>query len=222
MIENRRITLTFDNGPTAGITTKVLDVLARHDVRSTFFTIGRKLLDPNNSKLLPLIKGAGHWIGNHTWSHSVPFGENTDSAFAIAEIERAQELLGPYTEATKLFRPYGKLGKLGPHVFSRASLRHLKDNGFTTTTWTTVPGDMFHPDWDKDFETRFPPRAWSVVVLHDVENSCLSHLSDFISRLKDSGYAFQQELPEEVIVTRDGRFINIDRSLIADGVLSDD
>ncbi|MGD9920579.1 MAG: polysaccharide deacetylase family protein, partial [Pseudorhodoplanes sp.] len=186
-------------------------------VLSTFFMIGRKLEDEKNAALLPAIKAAGHRIGNHTLTHSVPFGDKPSAEFAIEEIERTQELLGDFAETDKLFRPYGKLGRLGPHVFSRASLKHLRDNNYTAVTWTTIPGDMFNADWDRDFEQRFLPQPWSVVVLHDVENSCLPHLSDFISKMKDDRYTFTQELPEEIVVTRAGRFVNID-GLVADGV----
>src|SRR6266404_6320197 len=82
-------TLSFDNGPTPGITEGVLEVLARYGLLSTFFVIGQRLEAPRNAALLQAISAAGHWIGNHTWSHSVAFGDRPDAACAREEIDRA-------------------------------------------------------------------------------------------------------------------------------------
>jgi peptidoglycan-N-acetylglucosamine deacetylase len=102
-----RVTLSFDNGPTPGITEGVLEVLARHGLFSTFFVIGQRLEAPRNAALLQAISAAGHWIGNHTWSHSVAFGDRPDAAYAREEIDRAQALIGEFADQEKLFRPYG-------------------------------------------------------------------------------------------------------------------
>ena len=68
------ITLTFDNGPTPGITEPVLDVLSQHAVPATFFGIGRKLATADGQRLGRRIVAEGHQLGGHTWSHSVQFG----------------------------------------------------------------------------------------------------------------------------------------------------
>lgn len=215
-----RVTLTFDNGPTAGITERVLDVLAHHDIRSNFFMMGRQLESPKNAALLPAIRAAGHKIGNHTYSHTVPFGERVDADFARDEIDRAQRLLGAFASPEKFFRPYGKHGRLGRHVFSRNSLAYLRDEGYTTITWTAVPGDMFKQDWDLGFEARLAAQNWSVVVLHDIENACLAHLPDFIARLKDGGFELRQDFPESVVVTRAGSLVTANEDLVSDGLPS--
>ena len=54
-----------------------------------------------------------HWRGNHTWSHSVAFGNRPDAAYAREEIDRAQALIGEFADQEKLFRPYGNYGLLG-------------------------------------------------------------------------------------------------------------
>jgi peptidoglycan/xylan/chitin deacetylase (PgdA/CDA1 family) len=66
------LTLSFDNGPTPEVTPHVLDVLCRHRVKSTFFVIGQKVAQ--HHALAERAHAEGHWIGNHTWSHSLPFG----------------------------------------------------------------------------------------------------------------------------------------------------
>ena len=61
------LALTFDDGPNATWTPRLLDVLAQHDVRATFFLLGsRAAAQP---ELVRRIAAAGHTIGNHSWSH---------------------------------------------------------------------------------------------------------------------------------------------------------
>src|SRR5215831_18045234 len=62
------LTLTFDNGPTPA-TPVVLDLLARHGIRSTFFLTGKQLAIPGMRVHAERAVREGHWIGNHTYSH---------------------------------------------------------------------------------------------------------------------------------------------------------
>jgi len=89
----KKITLTFDNGPTPGVTDKVLDILAKRNVDATFMVVGQNLLDPSATALLDDVSAAGHWIGNHSLTHTVAFGERRDAA--PAGRPRALEALFP-------------------------------------------------------------------------------------------------------------------------------
>ena len=97
------LTLSFDNGPTAEVTRLVLDVLARRGVKSTFFVIGEKVALRENRALAERAHAEGHWIGNHTWSHSLPFGlMETDAA--KAEFDRTQNAIGALVHPHRFFR----------------------------------------------------------------------------------------------------------------------
>ena len=85
----RRVTLTFDNGPTPGVTERVLDILGEAGVLATFFVIGRKLDAPAAFTLMKQAHAAGHWIGNHTLSHTVALGDRLEPAYAVNEIDGA-------------------------------------------------------------------------------------------------------------------------------------
>jgi hypothetical protein len=76
------LTLTFDNGPEPETTPFVLDVLARRSLRTTFFVVGHKLSTLEGRRLARRAHEEGHWIGNHTWSHS------TTSPIIITGISR--------------------------------------------------------------------------------------------------------------------------------------
>ena len=88
------LTLSFDNGPEPDVTPHVLDTLASRGIKATFFVIGEKLLDPERRRLAARAHHEGHWIGNHTFTHSVPLGQQRDPDSAEHEIGRTQGLIG--------------------------------------------------------------------------------------------------------------------------------
>jgi peptidoglycan/xylan/chitin deacetylase (PgdA/CDA1 family) len=213
----KRVTLTFDNGPTPGVTEKVLDILDRAGLRATFFVIGRKLADPAAAKLMRQAHEAGHWIGNHTLTHSVAFGDRPDAAYAFAELEQTQALLGDCARPEKLFRPYGNSGLIGQHLFSAAAVARLLAGHYTTILWNCVPGDWKDPDgWLRTCLTQVDAQEWPVVVLHDIANGCLAHLPELLARLGDQGVRFEQTFPDSVVLTRDGAVANLNPAHIAD------
>jgi peptidoglycan/xylan/chitin deacetylase (PgdA/CDA1 family) len=69
------LTLTFDNGPHPDVTPEVLDCLAQRDIRTTFFVVGERLAQPGARRICERAHTEGHWIGNHTWTHSIPLAE---------------------------------------------------------------------------------------------------------------------------------------------------
>lgn len=107
---NRRsdqVCLTFDDGPDPEQTPRLLDVLARLEIKGTFFVIGE--LAERFPKIVRRIVDEGHALGNHTWSHPLAY-ELTTSAFAD-EVGRTQQLLAEVTGASvDHFRPpHGKI-----------------------------------------------------------------------------------------------------------------
>jgi peptidoglycan-N-acetylglucosamine deacetylase len=211
----RRVTLTFDNGPTPGVTERVLDTLARRGIGATFFVIGNKLADDAGVALMRAAHAAGHVIGNHTLTHTVAFGEERDAAVVVREITETQRRIGACAHPDKLFRPYGKSGRLGPHLLSRAALSLLVDECYCCVTWTSVPGDWYDPDgWPERGIEDVAAADWSVVVLHDVANASARKLGEFIARLDDLGVEYRQDFPESVILTRAGRQVSMSDALL--------
>jgi peptidoglycan/xylan/chitin deacetylase (PgdA/CDA1 family) len=213
----RRVTLTFDNGPTPGITERVLEALDNEGILGTFFVIGRNLADPVAASLARNAHSAGHWIGNHTFTHSVALGDRPDPDYAAYEIESAQRTISELSHPNKLFRPYGKSGLIGPHLLSRAAIAHLMTNRFQTVLWNNVPGDWKdQAGWVESCVAQVLENEWSVVVLHDVERGCLPRLPELLQRLNDLGVMYEQDFPESVILTRAGKTINILPTYVSD------
>jgi peptidoglycan-N-acetylglucosamine deacetylase len=180
----RRVTLTFDNGPTPAITEQVLEILDREGIRSTFFVIGQKLRSPAAVSLARDAHSAGHWIGNHTFTHSVALGDCPDADYAAREIGDTQDRIGDLSHPDKLFRPYGNSGLVGRHLLSRAAISYLLTHQFRTIIWNSVPGDWKDPEgWVERCLAQIEAQDWSVVVLHDIERGCLQRLPEFLQRL---------------------------------------
>ena len=123
--------LTYDDGPNDPYTQQLLDVLARHDIRATFFLIGRFVRQ--RPDIARAIRAAGHLVGNHTMTHPVllfqsPKRVRDELAGCNAAIEDA---LG---EEVRIFRP--------PHGASRPDvLRAARELGLTPVLWNAMGYD---------------------------------------------------------------------------------
>lgn len=156
--QERILYLTFDDGPTPGITEQVLDLLAAHQAQATFFLVGTNLRD--HRKLAQRTLAEGHRIGNHTWTHLD--GWKTPREPYQAEITQTQALLTRMDCTAKWFRPpYGKL-PLGLGRFLQAI-------GLRTAMWSGLGWD-----WDARYSPaqvlqhlKSATRSGAILVLHD-------------------------------------------------------
>lgn len=201
-----RITLTFDNGPHEAVTPAVLDVLARHDVRSTFFVLGKYLEQPKSREMLDRVAAQGHWIGNHTYSHTVPLGLSEDPRAPELEIGRTQTLIAPWVHPDRLFRPFGGGGRLGPHLLSEAAREYLMAERYTCVLWNAIPRDWADPEgWVDTALELCRSQAWSLMVLHDYDTGAMRHLDRFIMQLRREGFEFRQDFPPDCVPLRAGQ-----------------
>lgn len=208
-IHLKRVTLTFDNGPTPGVTEYVLEILSARRIQATFFVVGEKLARPGGWALAVRTHSAGHRIGNHSFTHSVPLGERPDAEYARREIEETQSLIGELAHADKLFRPMGGGGSIGPHLLSRAAVDLLRAGKYTCVLWSSVPGDWKDQDgWVDRCLSEIATRDWTVVAIHDVENGALPRLAELLDRLDSLGVELRQDFPEDVVVMRRGELVS--------------
>ncbi len=205
-----QVTLTFDNGPDPEATPLVLDCLARHDVKSTFFVLGQKVGTPAGLDLARRASREGHWIGNHTWSHAGRLGEGSREV-ALQEFERTEQALSWIDRSVQpvpLFRPRGGAGRLGRGLLHPAVVERLKLGGYTCVLWNSVPGDYRDPDgWMDRALADCRTREWSLVVLHDLPNGAMRHLDSFLRRLRDEGHRLTQEFPRDCTPIVGGKIV---------------
>ena len=198
------LTLSFDNGPTPDVTPFVLDVLARRHVKSTFFVIGEKVARPENRALAERAHAEGHWIGNHTWSHSLPFGLMTPEA-AKAEFDRTQDAIGSLLHPHRFFRPYGQGGNLDRRLLSRPVLDHLAQARASIVLWSALPRDWQDADgWVERALDQCAALPWSLMVLHDLPTGAMANLDRFIGMVADRGGRIRQAFPPDCLPMVDG------------------
>lgn len=201
----RRLTLSFDNGPTPGVTEAVLAELAQRGILATFFVVGRDLQREGRRDIVRKAKDAGHWIGNHTMTHSVQFGTSSDPGLPAAEITAAQDVLGDLAEDSRLFRPWGNGGILGPDVFSTAAIELMERDGYTCVLWNSVPRDWEDAaGWADRALADIRSQEWTVLVVHDIPGGAMDHLGAFLDSVIDEGVEIVQEFPDDCVPIRRG------------------
>jgi peptidoglycan/xylan/chitin deacetylase (PgdA/CDA1 family) len=200
-----RVTLTFDNGPTPGVTEGVLDHLGERDLRATFFVIGSKIADERSRVLAERAHRAGHWIGNHTFSHATPLGELRTTDDVDREIDETQALIGALAHPDLLFRPYGAGGVIDRRIIGRHGRQRLLDGGFTCCLWNCVPGDWVDPDgWVDTCLAMIAEVDWAIVVLHDLATGAMDHLPGFLDELVRRDVDVVQDFPDACTPIRRG------------------
>lgn len=152
----RAIALTFDDGPSES-TPAVLELLARHGARATFFQCGchvRRLPEITRSAA-----AAGHEIGNHTDSHSALYLRS--AAFIHEEIARAQESIAAAAGAPpRWFRP-----PYGARWFGLRAAQ--KSHGLTGVMWSTIGRDWTLPPAAIVERMKRATRPGAILCLHD-------------------------------------------------------
>lgn len=214
-----KITLTFDNGPHPEVTQEVLDNLAKRNVPATFFVLGQNLAQPELREITKQCLQAGHGIGNHTYSHSAPLGELGDDA-AIREISETQQLLNGFARGEKLFRPVGRHGRIGTHMFSRRTWEYIRSEGYTCVLWNCLAEEWIDPEaWVVPTLERCRNQDWSVVVLHDIATGAIAHLPEFLDALIAEGAQFRQDFPDDCIAFANGQETPLANRIVADRLL---
>lgn len=199
------LTLSFDNGPEPGATPRVLDILGRRGIRTTFFTIGEKLADPERRGLAERAHSEGHWIGNHTYTHSVPLGRQSDGETAESEIGRTQDLIGDLAHPDRWFRPFGGGGNLDNGLLKPSVVDYLCRNRFSCVLWNSIPFDWMDADgWVDRALQQCLALPWSLMVLHDLPTGATGRLEEFLDRAEASGARFHQDFPPACVPIRRG------------------
>jgi peptidoglycan/xylan/chitin deacetylase (PgdA/CDA1 family) len=213
----RRIALSFDNGPDPDVTPAVLDVLRDRAVPAQFYVLGKHLAGAGGRRLIERARDAGHAIGNHSFSHAVPLGQDARPDAAEAEIGATDALLTPLVPGPRRFRPYGGGGTLGKHLLSRRAVDYLVAHGHSCILWNSVPRDWIDPEgWPARALADCATRPHTLLVLHDVPNACLAGLAGFIDAARAAGFDLVGDVPPACAPIVDGRIVGAIDELVAD------
>ncbi len=186
---SKQIALTYDDGPNDPHTLTLLDVLAKHNVRATFFMIGRYVRQ--RPDIARAVAEAGHVIGNHTFTHPLLIFES-EARTRTQLVDCHQALQDTVGEHSNLFRP--PWGGRRP-----ATLRIAREIGLQTAMWNVTGYDWSAPPAaviEKKVARQM--RGGDVILLHDGEHRALGAdraqtviaTDNLIRRYRDQGYEF--------------------------------
>jgi len=133
------LALTFDDGPNRTWTPRLLDVLASHELRATFFLLGERA--QSEPEIVRRIAAAGHLIGNHSWDH--PNLAQSSAERIRRELRQTQDALQQIAGAqVKFFRP--PFGARRPAVF-----RIAREMGLQLVLWNAMTSDWSEPSAER-------------------------------------------------------------------------
>lgn len=186
--------LTFDDGPSPLVTPKILEILKQHDIKATFFVIGK--MAERNPELVRQMHEEGHLICNHTYSHNYKLIYSNPDSF-MADVTKCEEvlktILGKDFETNILRFPAGSFGKKRQPFRER-----VNEDGYTSIDWNTLNGDaegLHIPTAvliNRIKETT-ENKNTAVVLMHDsnTKYTTAEALSETIGYLESEGYVFK-------------------------------
>jgi peptidoglycan-N-acetylglucosamine deacetylase len=154
----KQLALTYDDGPNDPHTLHLLEVLAKHNVRATFFLIGRYV--QQRPDIIRELATAGHAIGNHTFTH--PLLTLKSAAEIREELQSCRKAVhDAIGEHSNLFRP--PFGGRRPAV-----LRIARELGLEPIMWNVTGYDWNAPPAEQiERKVSGKIRGGNVILLHD-------------------------------------------------------
>ncbi len=193
--DKRIVALTYDDGPSPPYTDQLLDVLAKHNVKATFFMIGNRI--EKHPETVNRVIAEGHQIGNHTYSHPVlgflpPFSVRR-------QIERTDDLLQRHGIAKDSVFRAPMLTRFLPvaYVLAKQDRVHISGDVWSWD-WTTQNPDKITETVLRKTLSSTGTGAGSIIVMHDgkAENKnanrsgTIEATDRIITALKQDGYQF--------------------------------
>lgn len=183
-LEDREVVLTFDDGPLASFTARILDALASECVRATFFMVGRMAkADP---QLVQRAAKEGHTIGSHTQNHPMNI-RFLRSERVAQEIDGGIEAISAALGENKI-APFFRIPGLysSPAIEEHAAARGLM-------IWSA---DLHAADWGRGGPAgvigrtlhRLQAKRRGILLLHDIQPSTARALPQLLKELRLQGY----------------------------------
>jgi len=182
---HKTIALTFDDGPDADATMKIIDILNDYDIPGTFFLIGQQI--DRYPEMVRIITENGHSIGNHSWSHKRPTDLSIEEL--MNEVTKAEQRINSNGTATKLYRPpYGIVNPLQMPVLIEA--------GYRVICWSVDSMDWYfdNPEQIAACVTE-SAHPGAIVLMHSAggqnnRQATIEALPVIIETLSEKGYRF--------------------------------
>ncbi|MED3786725.1 polysaccharide deacetylase family protein [Peribacillus frigoritolerans] len=176
------VALTFDDGPSKNVN-EILPLLAKYDVKATFFLIGNEI--EKYPEEAGKIAEAGHQIGNHTYSHRRMVFKSP--SYIKEEIEKTDKLIqnAGYKGEIDVRPPNGKKIIGLPY--------YLNKNDRETITWDLEPDSYYTTASDKVKYVKESIKPGSIILMHPMYDDTgkeLQAIEGILRELTNEGYTF--------------------------------
>jgi cellulose synthase/poly-beta-1,6-N-acetylglucosamine synthase-like glycosyltransferase/peptidoglycan/xylan/chitin deacetylase (PgdA/CDA1 family) len=190
-LPNRAVALTFDDGPDATWTPKVLDVLRSEHVPATFFDVGTRIAA--HPGLVRRELAEGNEVGSHTFAHNSLTG--MQSWRRNVELSLTQLTLAGATDRTSvLLRPPYSATPAAVDARTRSAIARAADEGYLVVLADLDSEDWRRPGWISIVANATPTgNAGAIILMHDAggnRSQTVEALPHLIDLLKSRGYHF--------------------------------
>ena len=181
-VDGPYIALTFDDGPSAKLTPKLLDLLAAHHIKATFFLIGQNAAEYPD--IVAREAKEGHEVANHSWSHP-NFNKMSDDGVR-SQLRRTDDAIRSAinTRPTLLRPPYGNI--------TAHQKKWIHDEfGYKIALWDVDPLDWRRPGPNVVCNRIVKnTRAGSIVLAHDIHPGTIEAMPCVLKELEAKGFKF--------------------------------
>jgi peptidoglycan/xylan/chitin deacetylase (PgdA/CDA1 family) len=181
-VDGPYIAMTFDDGPSATLTPKLLDLLAARHIKATFFVIGENVAE--HPEVVARAASEGHEIANHSWSHP-NFGKMSQESVR-SQLRRTDDAIKSAIgkSPTLLRPPYGSI--------TEREKRWIHDEfGYDIILWDVDPLDWKRPG-PAVVRNRIlkETRPGSIVLSHDIHPGTIEAMPSTFDELEAKGFKF--------------------------------
>lgn len=179
-ILDKKIALTFDDGPHPIYTPQVLTLLKQYDIKATFFCIGKNVAA--HPDLFQQIVAEGHLVGNHTYHHSDFFGFYKAHQ-VLEELKQTNQVVNSLIgEEMQLFRP--PFGVTNPSI-----KKGLLASGHTSIGWSVRSLDTVIQEKEKILNRITKKmKSGDIILLHDTSQRTVDALKDLLVFLEQQQF----------------------------------